>query len=93
MKSSGLSSAARYIVFHCYDDFGGTQYYESVDLVDAFHPQTMIAWARAEAAAGRADLVAIFPRYHPGWAHWMAGIPVIREFVVWNLVIVLRRPI
>jgi DMSO/TMAO reductase YedYZ molybdopterin-dependent catalytic subunit len=42
---AGLSSAARFIVFHCHDDFGGTAYYESIDLADAFHPQTILAWA------------------------------------------------
>ena len=45
LQFAGLSSAARYIVFHCYDDFGGTAYYESIDLTDAFHPQTILAWA------------------------------------------------
>jgi DMSO/TMAO reductase YedYZ molybdopterin-dependent catalytic subunit len=45
LQFAGLSSAARFIVFHCYDDFGGTTYYESIDLVDAFHPQTILAWA------------------------------------------------
>ena len=45
LRFAGLSDAARYIVFHCYDDFGGTSYYESIDLVDAFHPQTILAWA------------------------------------------------
>jgi len=45
LQFAGLSGAARYIVFHCYDDFGGTAYYESIDLVDAFHPQTILAWA------------------------------------------------
>ena len=45
LQFAGLSGAARFIVFHCYDDFGGTAYYESVDLVDAFHPQTILAWA------------------------------------------------
>jgi len=45
LQYAGLSSTARYIIFHCYDDFGGTQYYESVDLIDAFHPQTILAWA------------------------------------------------
>jgi DMSO/TMAO reductase YedYZ molybdopterin-dependent catalytic subunit len=45
LQFAGLSDAARYIVFHCYDDFGGTSYYESIDLVDAFHPQTILAWA------------------------------------------------
>jgi len=45
LQFAGLSSAARYIVFHCYDDFGGAAYYESIDLIDAFHPQTILAWA------------------------------------------------
>ncbi len=38
-----LTDAAKYIVFYCADDFDGTPYYESIDLVDAFHPQTMLA--------------------------------------------------
>jgi DMSO/TMAO reductase YedYZ molybdopterin-dependent catalytic subunit len=38
-----LQPDARYIVFHCADDFRGTAYYESIDLVDAFHPQTILA--------------------------------------------------
>lgn len=40
-----LQPAARYIVLHCADDFSGTAYYESIDLVDAFHPQTILAFA------------------------------------------------
>ena len=44
LKRAQLSSAARYVVFHCADDFNGTNYYESIDLVDAFHPQTILAW-------------------------------------------------
>jgi len=39
-----LSTRARYIVFHCADRFGDKPFYESIDLVDAFHPQTIIAW-------------------------------------------------
>lgn len=38
-----LKNEARYIVFHCADEEGGRPYYESVDLVDAFHPQTILA--------------------------------------------------
>ena len=45
LKAAGLAQSARYIVFHCFDDFGGNAYYESIDLVDAFHPQTILAWA------------------------------------------------
>ncbi len=39
-----LKPNARYIVLHCADDFRGTPYYESIDLVDAFHPQTILAY-------------------------------------------------
>jgi len=45
LHGAGLRSQARYIVFHCADDFNGIPYYESIDLVDAFHPQTLLAWA------------------------------------------------
>jgi DMSO/TMAO reductase YedYZ molybdopterin-dependent catalytic subunit len=45
LRHAGLRSDARYIVFHCADDFRGTPYYESIDLIDAFHPQTILAWA------------------------------------------------
>lgn len=44
LDGAGLRPEARYIVFHCADDFRGTPYYESIDLVDAFHPQTILAW-------------------------------------------------
>jgi DMSO/TMAO reductase YedYZ molybdopterin-dependent catalytic subunit len=39
-----LKEAARYVVFHCADDSGGVPYYESIDLIDAYHPQTILAW-------------------------------------------------
>jgi DMSO/TMAO reductase YedYZ molybdopterin-dependent catalytic subunit len=39
-----LLPAARYAVFHCADGFSGVPYYESIDLIDAFHPQTLLAW-------------------------------------------------
>lgn len=38
-----------------------------------------------------AELVAAFPRYHPGWAWWMVKVPLLREFAVSNLVLVLRK--
>ena len=43
LKRAGLKPSARYIVFHCADRYGAETYYESVDLIDAFHPQTIIA--------------------------------------------------
>ena len=46
LDGAGLRSDARYIVFHCADTMGnGSAYYESIDLVDAFHPQTILAFA------------------------------------------------
>lgn len=38
-------SSARYVVFYCLDtDQQGNHYYESVDLYDASHPQTILAY-------------------------------------------------
>src|SRR6202007_2721818 len=38
------TTAARYCVFRCFDrDETGTSYYESLDLVQAAHPQTVLA--------------------------------------------------
>ncbi|MES3082704.1 molybdopterin-dependent oxidoreductase [Sphingomonas faeni] len=45
LDAAGLKNTARYIVFTCADLYNGANYYESVDLVDAFHPQTILAWA------------------------------------------------
>ncbi|HEY0316289.1 MAG TPA: molybdopterin-dependent oxidoreductase [Sphingomonas sp.] len=45
LKQARPTAAARYIVFHCADHFGANAYYESIDLIDAFHPQTILAWA------------------------------------------------
>jgi DMSO/TMAO reductase YedYZ molybdopterin-dependent catalytic subunit len=45
LDRAGLRDEARYIIFHCADRFGARPYYESIDLIDAFHPQTILAWA------------------------------------------------
>lgn len=46
LKAAGLSTHARYLVFHCADLMGADRpYYESIDLFDAFHPQTILAYA------------------------------------------------
>jgi SAM-dependent methyltransferase len=44
-----------------------------------------LRWARSSDA-----LIAAFPRYHPRWAWWMTSVPLLREFLVSNLVLVLR---
>src|SRR5208337_939201 len=42
-----LKPNARYVVFHCADPMnkdGSSPYYESIDMEDAFHPQTILAY-------------------------------------------------
>jgi DMSO/TMAO reductase YedYZ molybdopterin-dependent catalytic subunit len=49
LTEAQLKPEARYIVFRCADDFSGIPYYESIDLVDAFHPQTILAYGMNDA--------------------------------------------
>ena len=49
LNNARLKPSARYIVFYCADTLeqtldGTGQYYETIDLVDAFHPQTILAY-------------------------------------------------
>ena len=48
LDEAGLRPEARFIVFHCFDALtqteDGPRYYESIDLVDARHPQTVLAY-------------------------------------------------
>ena len=44
LKAAGLLPSARFVVFHCADSFGTAPYYESLDLIEAHHPQTILAW-------------------------------------------------
>lgn len=50
LDRAGLRPEARYIVFWCADTLdpaatdGAGRYYESIDLVDAYHPQTILAY-------------------------------------------------
>lgn len=50
LEKAGLAPGARYAVFYCADELeqtldGSGKYYESIDLVDAWHPQTILAYA------------------------------------------------
>lgn len=46
LDKAGVGPTARYVVFHCADFLGGLDgpYYESVDFIDAYHPQTILAY-------------------------------------------------
>jgi DMSO/TMAO reductase YedYZ molybdopterin-dependent catalytic subunit len=49
LRAAGLEMNARYAVLHCADELeqtfdGSGRFYESIDLVDALHPQTILAY-------------------------------------------------
>ncbi len=43
LDAAGVQEGAKFVVFRCADELSGSQYYESVDMVDAYHPQTIVA--------------------------------------------------
>ncbi len=45
MDLAGLKPEARHIVLYCADTLGGAKYYETLDVVDVHHPQTILAYA------------------------------------------------
>lgn len=54
LDEAGVRAEAKFVVFHCYDALGGgasgpLPYYESCDLIDAFHPQTIAAYGLNDA--------------------------------------------
>ncbi len=78
----GERAAARYLRKHGHpakNNYGSSLF--AVSATDG------LQWAAATGA-----LVAAFPRYHPRWGWWMTNVPVLREFLVSNLVLVLRPP-
>ena len=49
LDAAGVKPTARFVVFHCFDSMGVSftgpiQFYGSIDLVDAHHPQTILAY-------------------------------------------------
>ncbi|MFC9969603.1 class I SAM-dependent methyltransferase [Spirillospora sp. NPDC127200] len=57
----------------------------------SLHPVSVaaaLAWARRRPDA---TVLAVFPRYLPRWAAGIVHVPVLREFLTWNLTLVLRK--
>lgn len=47
LKQAKPKPGAKYVLFRCYDTIGrrtGAKYYETIDMIDAFHPQTILAY-------------------------------------------------
>lgn len=53
LNRANILTTARFIVFECFDlkpaSGGMAPYYESIDLLDAFHPQTILAYSMNDA--------------------------------------------
>lgn len=89
LDAAGLKPGARYVVFHCADELeqtldGSGRYYESIDLQDAYHPQTILAYGmndRALPVAHGAPLRLRVER-HLGYKHakYLMGIDVVTSF-------------
>ena len=45
MHLAGLKPQAKHIVLYCADTLGGAKYYETLDVFDVHHPQTILAYA------------------------------------------------
>jgi SAM-dependent methyltransferase len=76
----GYRAAQRYTRKHGHrpkNDYGSSLF--------AVHARDGLRWAE-----GTGALIAAFPRYHPRWAWWLTRVPGLREFLVSNLVLVLR---
>lgn len=65
------------------NEFGSSLYRTSV--------AQMLRWTRAGEQRGEFEVLAALPRYHPTWACGVVRVPVLREFLTWNLALVLRR--
>ena len=76
----GEFARRRYVAAHGHEP--KNKWGESLFAVSA---KAGLAWAESN---GR--LLAAFPRYHPRWAWWLTRVPLLREFAVSNLVVVLR---
>jgi SAM-dependent methyltransferase len=75
----GARAAARYARKHgrpAKNDYGSSLF--------AVSAAVGLDWAASTGA-----LLAAFPRYHPRWAWWLTSVPLLREFLVSNLVLVL----
>ncbi|MBW0014576.1 class I SAM-dependent methyltransferase [Mycobacterium sp.] len=76
----GTRAAARYARKHGHpakNNYGSSLF--AVSVADG------LRWAAETGAAAAA-----FPRYHPRWAWWLTWVPMLREFLVSNLVLVLQ---
>jgi SAM-dependent methyltransferase len=79
----GMRARRRYTRVHGHEP--KNRYGESLFAVTV---RDALRWlARLEGA----EVLDLVPRYHPRWARRVLAVPLLREVVTWNLLIVLRR--
>jgi hypothetical protein len=47
-----------------------------------------LRWSREQRAG---EVLDVIPRYNPRWSYGLMRIPVLREVVTWNLLVVVRK--
>ncbi|WP_428682920.1 molybdopterin-dependent oxidoreductase [Sphingopyxis sp.] len=81
LAAAAVRDNARYIVFRCADRIADALYYESCDMVDALHPQTILAWAMNGALLPIANGAPVRLRIerHLGYKHakYLTGIEAV----------------
>ncbi|MGZ4493074.1 MAG: class I SAM-dependent methyltransferase [Nocardioides sp.] len=58
---------------------------------ESLHKVTLRAGVEWATRQDQADVLDIVPRYNPRSIYWLTRVPVVREVVTWNLVMVLRK--
>ena len=90
LNLAGPTTAARYVVFHCADEYepttdGTGQYYESINLIDAYHPQTILAYAMngADLSVGHGAPLRLRVERQLGYKHakFIMRIELVESFV------------
>ncbi len=89
LQAAGLKPSARFAVFHCADELektldGSGRYYESLDLIDAFHPQTILAYAMngADLTVGHGAPLRLRVERQLGYKHakYLMRIEIVESF-------------
>lgn len=89
LQAAGVQPRGRFVVFHCADELertfdGSGRYYESIDLIDAFHPQTILAYAMndADLTVGHGAPLRLRVERHLGYKHakYIMRIEVVESF-------------
>ena len=89
LDKAGVKREARYILFRCFDSLeqtldGTGQYYETIDLVDAYHPQTILAYEMNGRAlpVGHGAPLRLRVERQLGYKHakYISGIEAVADF-------------